>query len=58
MQVGQETFRLCQQVVDGLVLVDNRAVSAAIKVGASFAMMLPETACVIQHAKLVWDRRS
>ena len=35
MQVGQETFRLCQQVVDGLVLVDNRAVSAAIKVGAS-----------------------
>eukprot|EP00891_Asterochloris_glomerata_P009871 jgi/Astpho2/9871/Aster-08331 len=42
-QVGQETFRLCQQVVDGLVLVDNRAVSAAIKVGA-IAIMLPETA--------------
>ncbi len=30
-QVGAETFRLCQQLVDGIVLVDNRAISAAIK---------------------------
>lgn len=30
-QVGAETFRLCQQLVDGVVLVDNRAISAAIK---------------------------
>lgn len=30
-QVGAETFRLCQQLVDGVLLVDNRAISAAIK---------------------------
>ena len=52
VQVGQETFRLCQQVVDGLVLVDNRAVSAAIKVGFFLAMILPETAHVTHPAEL------
>ena len=30
-QVGAETFRLCQQLVDGVVLVDNSAISAAIR---------------------------
>ncbi|KAI8464153.1 MAG: threonine dehydratase I [Monoraphidium minutum] len=30
-QVGAETFRLCRQLVDGVVLVDNAAISAAIK---------------------------
>ncbi|EFJ49507.1 hypothetical protein VOLCADRAFT_89774 [Volvox carteri f. nagariensis] len=30
-QVGQETFRLCRELVDGVVLVSNAAVSAAIK---------------------------
>ena len=30
--VGAETFRLCRELVDGVVLVDNAAVSAAIKV--------------------------
>ncbi|EFJ50298.1 hypothetical protein VOLCADRAFT_88765 [Volvox carteri f. nagariensis] len=30
-QVGQETFRLCRGLVDGVVLVSNAAVSAAIK---------------------------
>lgn len=30
-QVGAETFRLCQQLLDGILLVDNRAISAAIK---------------------------
>lgn len=29
--VGAETFRLCRRLVDGVVLVDNAAVSAAIK---------------------------
>lgn len=29
--VGMETFRLCQKLVDGVVLVDNSSVSAAIK---------------------------
>eukprot|EP01023_Acetabularia_acetabulum_P051426 TRINITY_DN5681_c0_g2_i3.p1 TRINITY_DN5681_c0_g2~~TRINITY_DN5681_c0_g2_i3.p1 ORF type:complete len:622 (+),score=117.01 TRINITY_DN5681_c0_g2_i3:102-1967(+) len=30
-QVGQETFRLCQQLLDGVVLVDNARISSAIK---------------------------
>jgi threonine dehydratase len=30
-QVGAETFRLCRQLVDGVVLVDNAAISTAIK---------------------------
>ena len=30
--MGAETFRLCRELVDGIVLVDNAAVSAAIKV--------------------------
>ncbi len=31
-QVGAETFRLCRSLLDGVVLVDNSAISAAIKV--------------------------
>jgi threonine dehydratase len=27
-----ETFRLCRELLDGVVLVDNSAISAAIKV--------------------------
>jgi threonine dehydratase len=30
-QVGAETFRMCRQLVDGVVLVDNAAISGAIK---------------------------
>ncbi|NMG34659.1 threonine ammonia-lyase, biosynthetic [Azoarcus sp. TTM-91] len=30
-QVGEETFRLCQQYVDEMILVDNDAICAAIK---------------------------
>eukprot|EP00882_Tetradesmus_deserticola_P028264 GHRQ01031478.1.p2 GENE.GHRQ01031478.1~~GHRQ01031478.1.p2 ORF type:complete len:104 (-),score=16.16 GHRQ01031478.1:127-438(-) len=30
-QVGAETFRLCRQLCDGVLLVDNAAISAAIK---------------------------
>jgi threonine dehydratase len=30
-QVGMETFRLCRELIDGVVLVDNSAISAAIK---------------------------
>lgn len=30
-QVGAETFRLCRQLLDGVLLVDNAAISAAIK---------------------------
>ena len=31
VQVGAETFRMCRQLVDGVVLVDNAAISGAIK---------------------------
>ena len=31
--VGAETFRLCRELLDGCVLVDNTAISSAIKVG-------------------------
>lgn len=30
-QVGVETFRLCRELLDGVILVDNAAISAAIK---------------------------
>ena len=30
--MGAETFRLCRRLLDGVVLVDNSAISAAIKV--------------------------
>ena len=29
--IGAETFRLCQQLVDGVILVDNAAVSGAVQ---------------------------
>ena len=31
MQVGMETFRMCRGLLDGVMLVDNSAISAAIK---------------------------
>lgn len=31
LQVGAETFRLCRELCDGVLLVDNAAISAAIK---------------------------
>jgi threonine dehydratase len=31
VQVGAETFRLCRELCDGVLLVDNAAISAAIK---------------------------
>lgn len=30
-QVGRETFRLCRELLDGVLLVDNAAISTAIK---------------------------
>ena len=41
-QVGQETLRLCQQLVDGVVLVDNAACSAAIR------DVFNETRCILE----------
>ena len=31
LKVGKETFRMCRELIDGIVLVDNSACSAAIK---------------------------
>lgn len=31
MQVGAESFRLCRELLDGVLLVDNRAISGAIE---------------------------
>ena len=31
-QVGAETFRLCRELLDGILLVNNRAISGAIEV--------------------------
>jgi threonine dehydratase len=31
LQVGAESFRLCRDLLDGVLLVDNAAISAAIK---------------------------
>jgi hypothetical protein len=38
-QVGQETFRLCRELLDGVILVSNSAISAAIKVGQRIALI-------------------
>ena len=31
MQVGAETFRLCRELLDGMLLVDNQSISGAIE---------------------------
>ncbi|KAK9844448.1 hypothetical protein WJX74_002632 [Apatococcus lobatus] len=42
--IGAETFRLCQQLVDGIVLVDNAAVSGAVQ------DVFEETRCILEPA--------
>mmetsp|Transcript_7172 Transcript_7172/g.12363 ORF Transcript_7172/g.12363 Transcript_7172/m.12363 type:complete len:348 (+) Transcript_7172:26-1069(+) len=46
-QVGMETFRLCRELVDGVLLVDNAAISAAIK------DVFNETRCILEPAGAV-----
>lgn len=46
-QVGMETFRLCRELVDGVILVDNSAISAAIK------DMFNETRSILEPAGAV-----
>lgn len=38
--VGEETFRLCRQLVDGVVLVNRDAICASIKVEFACLMVL------------------
>ncbi len=47
MQVGAETFRMCRQHVDGVLLVDNAAISAAIK------DVFEESRCILEPAGAV-----
>lgn len=45
--MGAETFRLCRELVDGVVLVDNGAISAAIR------DVFNETRCILEPAGAV-----
>ncbi|PNH07340.1 Threonine dehydratase biosynthetic, chloroplastic [Tetrabaena socialis] len=58
-QVGQETFRLCRELVDGVVLVDNSAVSAAIKdvFNETRSILEPAGALAVAGAKAWLKRR-
>ncbi|KAG2485896.1 hypothetical protein HYH03_015341 [Edaphochlamys debaryana] len=57
-QVGQETFRLCRALVDGIVLVDNSATSAAIKdvFNETRSILEPAGALAVAGAK-AWLKR-
>ncbi|GIL91166.1 hypothetical protein Vretimale_18802 [Volvox reticuliferus] len=57
-QVGQETFRLCRELIDGVVLVDNSAVSAAIKdvFNETRSILEPAGALAVAGAK-AWLKR-
>ena len=52
-QVGAETFRLCKEYVDGVVLVDNAATSVAIKdvFNESRSILEPSGAIAVAGAK-------
>ena len=59
-QVGAECFRLCQQLVDGVVLVDNRAISAAIKdvFNETRSILEPAGAVAVAGAKAYLKRHN
>lgn len=52
-QVGQETFRLCKELVDGVILVSNAATSTAIKdvFNESRSILEPSGAIAVAGAK-------
>jgi threonine dehydratase len=58
-QVGAETFRLCRQLVDEMILVDNDAVCAAIKdvFEDTRSILEPAGALAIARAKAYAERR-
>lgn len=58
-QVGAETFRLCQQLLDGILLVDNRAISAAIKdvFNETRSILEPAGAVAVAGAKAYLQHR-
>lgn len=40
--VGDETFKICRELVDGVVLVSRDAICAAIKVSLTFVILLDQ----------------
>jgi threonine dehydratase len=44
--VGEETFRLCRELIDGVVLVSRDAICASIKVRLNSVSLFPERNCV------------
>jgi len=58
-QVGMETFRLCRELVDGVILVDNSAISAAIKdvFNETRSILEPAGALSVAGAK-AWIKRN
>jgi hypothetical protein len=54
-QVGAETFRLCRQLVDGVVLVDNAAISGAIKDVFNETRSILEPAGAVAVSGDIWE---
>ena len=46
-EVGEETFRLCKDLMDGVVLVSRDAICASIKVWVSFFPFMHMRHCLI-----------
>ena len=59
-QVGAETFRLCRNLVDGIVLVDNASISAAIKdvFNETRSILEPAGAVAVAGAKAYLKRHN
>ncbi|CAL5220401.1 g2410 [Coccomyxa viridis] len=57
-QVGMETFRMCRSLLDGVILVDNSAISAAIKdvFNETRSILEPAGAVAVAGAKAYLSR--
>lgn len=53
--VGEETFRICQELVDGVVLVSRDAICAAIKVTGTALRRSPYTRPPLKDAQCCAD---
>ena len=60
MQVGMEPFRMCRGLLDGVILVDNSAISAAIKdvFNETRSILEPAGAVAVAGAKAYLSRSS
>ncbi len=59
LQVGMETFRMCRSLLDGVILVDNSAISAAIKdvFNETRSILEPAGAVAVAGAKAYLSRQ-